>query len=259
MAVTLARPRSCALFFALSASACATATSATRIETIAPDVQLLQLTDEIWVHISDDQSDRWGTIPANGLLILSQDDSLLLDTGWKPQQTASIVQFAEKQLKKPVRHVIVTHAHSDRIGGLSALTSPDVVVHVQELTVPLVEAAGGAYKIAPFVESAEIKFGQHSLELFYPGPGHSKDNTVVYFREAQILFAGCIVKSAKSADLGNREAAVITAWPLSLLKLLERYPDTELVIPGHGPPGGLNLIHHTLGLLEQELSIVTPN
>ncbi len=250
---------SIAAFLLVWCNACATAASSTRIETIAPDVQLLELTEEIWVHISDDQSNRWGTIPANGLLLLGDDESLLLDTGWKPSQTAAIVAFAEKELKKPIRHVIVTHAHADRIGGLSALISPDIVVHVQELTAPLVEAAGGAYRVAPFVESAEMKFGPHSIEMFYPGAGHSKDNTVVYLREAQILFGGCLVKSGRSADLGNREAAVITAWPISLLKLLERYPDAELVIPGHGPPGGLNLIHHTLGLLEQELSVTTPN
>lgn len=217
------------------------------------------MNSDLWIHVSDDQSDRWGTIPANGMLVLGDDESLLVDTGWKVEQTAKILEFAERELEKPVRQIVVTHAHADRIGGLRAVTSPEVTVHVQELTAPIVEHLGAPFKISRWVETEKVRIGEHELELYYPGPGHSRDNVVVWMKEAKILFGGCLVKSGKSADLGNREAAVITAWPLSLLKLLDRYGDAELVIPGHGPPGGLNLIHHTLGLLEQDLSMVTPN
>src|SRR5262245_55198828 len=171
------------------------------------------------------------------MLVLGDKESLLIDTGWKQAQTARILEFAAKELERPVRNIVVTHAHSDRIGGLMAVTSPNVVVHAQELTAPMIERLGGAFKVERWVETHKIRVGELELELFYPGPGHSRDNVVVWFKDAKILFAGCIVKSGKSADLGNREAAVISAWPLSLLKLLERYSSAELVIPGHGPPG----------------------
>jgi metallo-beta-lactamase class B len=247
------------ILVAWSIGGCASMSSGLRVESLGPDLQMLRVTDRLWIHVTDDKTERWGTVPANGMLVLGEKSSVLIDTGWNIGQTKRIADFAAKELDRPIGQVIVTHAHSDRIGGIRALTSSNMLVHAQELTSPLIAALDPTFTVEPWTETKTLQVGEHTVELYYPGPGHSKDNAVVYLAEAKILFAGCLVKSGKSADLGNREAAILAAWPVSLLKLLERYPDAELVIPGHGPPGGLNLIHHTLGLLEQELSTVTPN
>ena len=211
------------------------------------------------MHVSEDRTERWGTVPANGMLLVGDEDSLLIDTGWNEAQTARIAEFARDQLEKPIRTVIVTHAHGDRMGGLRAIDSKNLVVYAHELTAGEVAKLGLPLTVMRFEESTELKIGSHPIELYYPGGGHTKDNITVWLPEAKILFGGCIVKSGRSVDLGNREDAVLAEWPMSLLRLLQRYPTVELVIPGHGPPGGAELLHHTLGLLEQVISSTSGN
>jgi metallo-beta-lactamase class B len=239
------------------ATACATPS---RIRDLGPDLQLLHATEWIWVHVSEDETERWGTIPANGMLLVGEEESLLIDTGWNEPQAARIAEFARDQLEKPIRTVIVTHAHGDRMGGLRAIAAPEVVVYAHELTAgEVAKLALPLKKVIGFEQSLDITIGGHPLELYYPGGGHTKDNITVWLPEAKILFGGCIVKSGRSTDLGNREDAVLAEWPMSLLRLLQRYPTVELVIPGHGPPGGSELLHHTLGLLEQVISSTSGN
>jgi metallo-beta-lactamase class B len=158
------------------------------------------------------------------------------------------------------------------MGGIRVVLKPGITIHAQDATVQAIEKLGlplNGAKIAAFTDEDAITIGPRAIELFYPGAGHAPDNSVVFLPGENILFAGCMVKSARSADLGNREDAVLVSWPVSLLKLLDRFGHTktdvpsprhaDLVIPGHGPPGRVDLIHHTLGLLEQEMSTTTHN
>ena len=54
-----------------------------------------------------------------------------------------------------------------------------------------------------------------------------------------------------SKGLGSTTDANIEQWPVSAKKVLEKYPDADVVIPGHGKWGGIELLEHTLGLLKQ--------
>jgi metallo-beta-lactamase class B len=91
--------------------------------------------------------------------------------------------------------------------------------------------------------------GREHLELFYPGAGHTIDNSVVWIPERKILFGGCLVKSTSSTDLGNIADADLKEWPRSIHKVMDKFPATEVVIPGHGTSGGMELLQHTLDLL----------
>ena len=84
--------------------------------------------------------------------------------------------------------------------------------------------------------------------MYYPGPSHSKDNLIVYFPDKRLLFGGCAVKSIQSKNLGFTGDAIMSEWPKSLAKVLNKYNDALLVVPGHGEVGGLEIIRHTLAL-----------
>ncbi len=40
-----------------------------------------------------------------------------------------------------------------------------------------------------------IKINNISLEVFYPGEGHSKDNITIWIPEYKVLFGGCFNKN----------------------------------------------------------------
>ena len=58
-----------------------------------------------------------------------------------------------------------------------------------------------------------------------------------------------MVKSMNSSGLGNLSDANTQQWPLTLQKVKNKFPEAEIVIPGHGAFGGTELIDHTLNLL----------
>ena len=55
-------------------------------------------------------------------------------------------------------------------------------------------------------------------------------------------------------NAGNLSDAVLAAWPATLDSLLVRFPDARIVVPGHGAPGGPELIRHTKALLSEAAS-----
>lgn len=77
------------------------------------------------------------------------------------------------------------------------------------------------------------------------GAGHSPDNVVVWFPERRVLFGGCLVKNATTRSAGNLADADLGGWPRALERLEERYPEAALIVPGHGEPGGWELVENT--------------
>mgnify|MGYP001028369821 FL=1 len=67
-----------------------------------------------------------------------------------------------------------------------------------------------------------------------------------------LLEPGIAEMAAQNA--GNLSDAVPAAWPATLDSLLVRFPDARIVVPGHGAPGGPELIRHTKALLSEAAS-----
>ena len=88
-----------------------------------------------------------------------------------------------------------------------------------------------------------MRFGP--VELFYPGAAHSTDNLVVYVPSANVLYGGCAVHELSSTSAGNVADADLAEWPTSVERIQKHYPEAEVVIPGHGLPGGLDLLQHS--------------
>lgn len=81
------------------------------------------------------------------------------------------------------------------------------------------------------------------------GEGHTKDNVVGYFPEAEAIFGGCLIKES-GAGKGNLEDANVAAWSATVKKLKRSYPRAKTVIPGHGKSGGRELLDYTIKLFE---------
>jgi metallo-beta-lactamase class B len=63
------------------------------------------------------------------------------------------------------------------------------------------------------------------------------------------LFRGCMVRAATARDLGNPADADPNSWKQAMAKVLSRYGAARVVVPGHGDPGGTELLLHTQELI----------
>jgi hypothetical protein len=59
-----------------------------------------------------------------------------------------------------------------------------------------------------------------------------------------------MVRAANGETLGNVADADVAAWPASVGRVIARYGGAARVVPGHGAPGGVQLLTHTLALAE---------
>ena len=80
----------------------------------------------------------------------------------------------------------------------------------------------------------------------------SADNVVVWIPSAQLLFGTCAVRSPVFPGKGNTADANLTNWPEAIRRVKSRYREAAIVVPGHGPPGGVELLSHTIDVLETE-------
>ncbi len=214
---------------------------------IGPTVWVARIAPAVWLHTSTHPVGD-NIYPANGLLLLRDGEALLIDTGWTPEQARLLAEWVRRELKARLRLAVATHFHNDRTGGVSALKALGIRTVAHPLTTRLAQAHGLPTP-EPLVGFADGAFRLDDwCELFLPGAGHTRDNIVVYVPDAQILYGGCFLKAATSADLGNLSDAVVSDWAASVEKMRVRYANPKITVPGHGTISG-DATGRTLALL----------
>ncbi|ELR71238.1 beta-lactamase II [Fulvivirga imtechensis AK7] len=214
------------------------------------EIDIAKIGDNLYLYLS--YSDYQGQkISANGLLVDAGDSVLMIDTPWGNDQTIQLLDWIDENLQKPLALVVITHAHEDRIGGIGVIHERNIRTIGSKLTAVYALRWGYQPPKETFEKEQIIKIGHHKIELFYPGPGHTVDNSVVYIPDYNLLHGGCFVKSAEAKSLGNIADADLGSWPASLQAVQNRYPDIKTVIPGHGSTNS-GAIENTLKLLNKK-------
>ena len=120
-----------------------------------------------------------------------------------------------------------------------------------DMTYALVDTAHYVRPTPSLGLDTTLIFGGTSVQVLYPGGGHTRDNIVVWLPASRILFGGCLVKADSAESLGYIADADLASWPGAITMLLHRFPRARIVVPGHGAVGGRGLLKHTLALLRE--------
>jgi len=237
-----------AALLALALAACApTAAPAPELR-LSDEVQVQRVAPGLWVHTTWEELPGIGPYPANGMLLETPEGSVLIDTGWNDAQTDTLLAWAARE-GRPVRRAYVTHAHDDRLGGIGALKRAGVPVEGSALTAAFALQAGGpGPEVLEGLDSSPVR--RDGVELFYPGPGHTRDNVVAWFPRQRVLFGGCLVKADTATTVGNVSDADVPNWPRSVAAVRGRYPGTRIVVPGHGAVSGPSAFRVTEEIVE---------
>ncbi len=215
----------------------------------------------------------------NSLLVKAIGNNfILVDTPYENSGTEALVKWLRINHGDINLIAINTHFHNDCLGGNGYLLDNGFKVYGSDMTVKLLREIGDDRRVSDFLKQSRFKrfydilstaklvppdnvfkaseglnldFGGEKIEIFYPGPGHSPDNLVVYFPERKILFGGCMIMALSRQNLGNLTDADVKSWPGSIANVIEKYSDSRVVIPGHGLHGGMGLLSYTLDLLEK--------
>lgn len=216
---------------------------------LSDDLFVRPLAPGVLLHVSWKTLPAWGRISSNGLVVLGASEALLVDTAWGDEPTEALLDYVEREHHRRVTHLVVTHAHDDRVGGIRAALARGVVVHELALTAERAAAQGYPPPTETFERELALDVDGIHAEVFFPGAAHAPDNVVVWLPASRILVGGCMIREASATSIGNLADASLDAWSESVRAVETRFPTPGIVVPGHGAPGDASLLAHTLELV----------
>ncbi len=213
----------------------------------APEMHIKKMNDNLYLHVTSKAIEGFGVVSSNGLVLIKGTDAYLLDTPWSIAETKALHEWIQSK-GWTLKASVSTHFHDDRSIGIEYLNEQGIATYASAMT--------NAYLKQQDKAQARYSFDDESywlvkdmIEIYYPGPGHTKDNHVVWLSQEKVLLGGCFVRSQQSFGLGNIADASVKDWPASSKRLIAQYPDVMTVIPGHGRAGGPELLEHTVRLV----------
>lgn len=208
-----------------------------------PELKVIQIAENVYQHISYKMIDSYGMVPASGLVVVDGSDAHIIDTPWTIADTENLITWI-KSKGLTLKSSVVTHFHEDASGGIALLNTLQIKTYATTLTNKLL-ALKKRQQSSEEISNNPFALVNGLVEVFYPGAGHTQDNVVIWLPKEKILFGGCFVKNLQSKNLGYIGNASITDWPKSIQNLLNKYPNIQTVIPGHGKVGDMSLLMHT--------------
>ena len=214
------------------------------------NLKIIQLNDRVYQHVSYLNTQDFGKVSCNGMIVVDDMEALVFDTPAEDQAAQELINWIKTKLNSKIKAVVATHFHADCLGGLKDFHAEGVPSYAQVLTLELAKQKHFPVPQRGFRESQVLKVGGISVQVGYFGAGHTLDNVIAYVPSEKIMFGGCLIKEM-AAGKGNLEDADESAWPITVQKVKARYPLVKLVIPGHGKVGGAELLDYTSNLFSK--------
>lgn len=213
------------------------------------DLIITQISENAFTHISYLQTNDFGNVPCNGLIVRDNNEVIIFDSPTNDKSAEELIKWVKETLNCKINAIIPTHFHDDCLGGLKAFNDSNIPSYAYFKTIEL--AKENKYEIPKnsFDNSIILKVGNKNVSVKFFGQGHTKDNVVGYFPSENIMFGGCLIKEL-NASKGYLGDANVAEWSNTVEKVKMEYPDVKIVVPGHGEYGDRGLLDYTIKLFK---------
>ena len=210
-----------------------------------------RLSDHIYQHISFLNTNDFGRVACNGMLVVYENEAIVFDTPTDDESSQELINYVSKKLNGNIRAVVPTHFHGDCVGGLETFLKDNISAYASNKTIELLGVNGKEFSkpLNGFADSLTLNIGSKKAYVEYYGEGHTKDNVIAYFPQDNTIFGGCLIKEVGAAK-GYLGDANVMAWSNTVRKIKQKYPTAKMVIPGHGIAGGIELLDYTVKLFD---------
>ncbi|MFE7748963.1 MBL fold metallo-hydrolase [Streptomyces sp. NPDC057428] len=222
---------------------------------IAPPGSLLPVADGVYAFVQPEG----GWCLNNAGLVAGRDSAVLVDTAATGSRTRRLREEVARVVPGGPDHVVNTHFHGDHTFGNGQFAPRAVIVAHEGTRSDTAEAGLGLRHLWPGVEWGEtpltlptltfrdeltLHHGDMRTDLLHVGPAHSANDVVAWVPERSVLFTGDVVWSGVTPY-------ILMGSVTGSLKALGRLRAMEpaVVVPGHGPVGGPELIDATRAYL----------
>jgi metallo-beta-lactamase class B len=214
-------------------------------QTEDPKLKISHLTGDFYIYTTYNTY-QGGQIPANGMYLLTDNGVVLFDTPWDTTQFQPLLDSIKSKHNKSVTLCIATHWHSDRTEGLEYYRQQGIKTYTTVLTDELSKKNNKKRAEFLFEKDTIFNVGQNSFETYYPGPGHTEDNIVLWFNREKILYGGCLIKGAEAENLGFLGDGNVLEYETTLKNVQKKYSDPKFIIVSHHDWNNINSLTHSI-------------
>lgn len=215
------------------------------------NLTITQISENSFIHTSFKQTNDFGNVPCNGLIVRDNNKTIVFDTPVNNTISEELIKWINDILHSKINAIIPTHFHDDCLGGLEAFHNHNIPSYAYSKTIDLAKENNFTIPKNSFNDSVILKVGDKETITKFFGEGHTKDNVVCYFPSENILFGGCLLKEL-GASKGYLGDANVSAWSKTVEKIKKEYPDVKIIVPGHGKYGNHELLDYTIKLFKTQ-------
>jgi glyoxylase-like metal-dependent hydrolase (beta-lactamase superfamily II) len=210
------------------------------------ELQTVKVTDGLYVLMG-------GPAQGNIAVSIGPDGVFLVDSMYA-QMHEKIVAAVKKLSPLPIRYVVNTHLHGDHTAGNPAMAKLGaVVISHENMRKRMAQAQnappGAALPRLTYTDSLTLHFNGEEIQIYHPAPAHTDGDSIIYFRNANVVHVGDIPASLRYPNIGVNDGGTVDgmmAAARQLMKIVK--PDTR-IIPGHlGPIIGFKEIEAQLAM-----------
>jgi glyoxylase-like metal-dependent hydrolase (beta-lactamase superfamily II) len=199
----------------------------------------------------------------NSGVIMGEKFIMVCDATATPAMARDLIARIRTVSDKPIKYVLLTHYHAVRVLGASAYAAEgcteiiasqgtqDLIIErgaqdmqsemerfprlfrnaesVPGLTWPTLVIGGGDPTRGEAPGRLTLDLGGVSVQVWHPGPGHTRGDTIAWVPAEKVLFSGDLVEFEAGVYTGD---AHLQEWPATLEAL--RALDAEALVPGRG-------------------------
>ena len=189
---------------------------------------------------------------SNSAFLVTDDGVLVIDTRQHPVLGRDLIARIRKVTDKPIKWVVVTHAHGDHYYGNPAFKAEGATIIAHKDTMAGMiknesiefrrrQSFFKAQKFDPeevktilpdvtFDSGLTLTLGGRKVEILYWGPGQNPGDTIVYFPHARALYVGGPFARKNWSNMSFTPS--VDGW----IALLNRVAamDVDTFLPGHG-------------------------
>jgi glyoxylase-like metal-dependent hydrolase (beta-lactamase superfamily II) len=209
----------------------------------------------VWTLGGETIETSWG---ANCVGVIGGRGVLLVDPLIAPAHARLVEKAVARRTRLPVRHVLLTHHHTDHALGASHFErqGAEVLAHracaerMEAEHPELIASRRAAPETAALFADAEpyrparifedrviLDLGGLEVRVFHGGPGHTAGDSIAYVPGESVAICGDLVSSGYHVNMEDAVRSGVEASLDALARLGAR-----TFVPGHGPSGDAALL-----------------
>ena len=196
-----------------------------------------------------------GAAQGNVLALTGPDGVFIVDSMYA-QMHDKLFAALQAISEQRVKYVVNTHLHGDHTAGNTAFAQEGALIIAQANTRERMLAQANPLPAAAipaltYEDSMTIHMNGETIDIFWPEPAHTDGDSVIYFRDANILHAGDVPSSLRYPNIGVNDGGTVAGMMAAARLIMTVANPQTRIIAGHlGPVVGFAEIEQQLEMFE---------